>query len=95
MLTWDDCIALCALTKDEARAIAKHKDMPLLAAVELGTYLVDGPDGAPRLSAMIVDDMKAARARGDRIEELKLKSVMRHFIEQQRPAPLPVACCCC
>lgn len=95
MLTWDDCLALCDLTEDEIRAIAAHEHIPLMAAMELGTYLVHTPHGAPGISRMIVDDIKAARAKGDRLEELKLKAVLRHFIDQHRPAPLPVACCCC
>ena len=41
-----------------------------MAAVELGHYLVHVPHGAPRISRMIIDDIKAARACGDRIEEL-------------------------
>ena len=94
MLTWDDCVALCDLTEDEIRAIAAHEHIPLMAAMELGTYLVHAPHGAPRLSRMIVDDIKSAQARGDRLEALKLKAVLRHFVERHRPAPMPVACCC-
>ncbi len=94
MLTWDDCLALCELSEDEIRAIAAHEHIPLMAAMELGTYLVHTPHGAPGMSRMIVDDIKAARARGDRLEELKLKAVLRHFIDQHRPAPLPVCGCC-
>jgi hypothetical protein len=43
---------------------------------------------------MIIDDIKAARQRGDRREELKLRAVLRHFVEQHRPAPAMAACCC-
>ena len=93
MLTWEDCVGLCDLSEDEIRAIATHEHIPLMAAVEIGHYLVHTPHGAPRISRMIVDDIKAAQASGDRIEELKLKAVLRHFIDQHRPAPL--ACCGC
>jgi hypothetical protein len=92
MLTWDDCVALCDLTEDEVRAIAAHEHIPMMAALELGAYLVHTPHGAPAISRMIVDDINAARARGDRLEALKLKAVLRHFIEQHRPTP--AACCC-
>ncbi len=94
MLTYEDCIALCDLSEDEIRAIAAHEHIPLLAALELGTYLVRARRGAPRISRMIIDDIKAARAAGDRLEELKLKAVLHHFIEQHRPAPVLVAACC-
>ncbi|HEY7610768.1 MAG TPA: hypothetical protein VIF14_16185 [Alphaproteobacteria bacterium] len=94
MLTWEDCVALCDLTEEEIQAIAEHEHIPLLAAVELGHYLVRTPHGAPRISRMIIDDIKAARQRGDRREELKLRAVLRHFVEQHRPAPAMAACCC-
>jgi hypothetical protein len=94
MLTWEDCVALCDLTEDEIRAIAQHEHIPLMAAVELGTYLVHTPHGAPRLSRMIVDDIKAAEARGDRAEALKLMAILSHFVERHRPAPMPTARCC-
>ena len=94
MLTWEDCLALCDLTEEEIRAIAKHEHVPMMAAIELGHYLVRAPHGAPRISRMIVDDIKAARAAGDRLEELKLKAVLNHFIEQHRPAPALPGCCC-
>ncbi len=93
MLTWEDCVALCGLTEEDIRAIAQHEHLPLMAAVELGHYLVRTPHGAPRISRMIVDDIKAARAAGDRLEELKLTAVLNHFIEQHRPLPATPACC--
>lgn len=94
MLTWKDCVALCDLTEDEISAIAAHEHIPLMAAVELGTYLVHSRHGPPRISRMIVDDIKAAHAAGDRLEELKLKAILRHFVERHRPAPMAAACCC-
>jgi hypothetical protein len=94
MLTWEDCVALCDLTEEEIRAIARHEHLPLMAAVELGHYLVRTPHGAPRISRMIIDDIKAAQAAGDRAEELQLKAVLNHFIEQHRPAQALAACCC-
>ncbi|MBL8661333.1 MAG: hypothetical protein JNM29_00845 [Candidatus Odyssella sp.] len=36
----------------------------------------------------------AGRGKGDLLAEWNLAAVLRHFIEQHRPAPLPVACCC-
>jgi hypothetical protein len=96
MLTWDDCVALCDLTDEEICAIAAHEHIPLMAAVELGNYLVHRPDGPPRISRMIVDDIESARARGDRLEELKLKAILRHFVERHRPPqPIPAGGCCC
>jgi hypothetical protein len=40
MLSLQDCIALCELSKDEVLAIAHHERLPEIAAAELGNYLV-------------------------------------------------------
>jgi hypothetical protein len=95
MLTWEDCVALCDLNDEEIRAIAQHEHIPMMAAMALGTYLVHTPHGAPRVSRMIIDDIRAAQARGDHAEELKLKAVLRHFIAEHRPIPANAPGCCC
>ncbi len=93
MLTWDDCVALYDPTDEEIRALAARERASPVRPEELGAYLVHAPHGAPCLSRKIVADIKAARDMGDRLEALKLKAILRHFIEQHQPAP--VACCCC
>jgi len=80
MLTWEDCLALCELTADEIAAIAEHEHLTQMAAVELGSYLIHMPDGAPKIRRIILDDIEAARRRGDAAHAAKLKLVMRHFI---------------
>jgi hypothetical protein len=96
MLTWEDCVALCDLSEDEIRAIAEHEHIPEIVAAELGNYLVHRPDGVKLIGRMILDDIMAARLAGDRAEEMKLKAVLRHFVEHHRPTPrrAPAACCC-
>jgi len=96
MLTWEDCLGMCELTEEEVRAIAVHEHIPLMAAAELGSYLVHTAHGVPRISRMILDEIRAAGARGDTVEAAKLKSVLRQFVETHRPAPMamPPACCC-
>jgi hypothetical protein len=96
MLTWEDCLALCDLSEDEIRAIAEHEHIPEMVAAELGNYLVHRPGGVKMIRRMIIEDMMAARLAGDRAEELKLKAVLRHFVEHHRPPPAPAApqCCC-
>ena len=56
---------------------------------------LDDPSWQVGLPKSIVDDIKAAETRGDGLEALKLKAVLRHFIEQHRPAPVAAACGCC
>ena len=81
MLTIQDCIELSGLTEEEVLAIAEHEHIPEMIAVELGNYLIQTPAGEKRVKAMIVDDMRAARERGDHRHLLELKLCLRHFLE--------------
>lgn len=81
MLTFEDCLALCELTEDEIDAIAEHEQISEMVAVELGNYLIHGPDGQILIQRMIIDDIQAARRRGDLAHAAHLKQTLRHFIE--------------
>lgn len=84
MLTFEDCLALCELSEDEVSAIAEHEHVPAVVAVELGRYLIEGPDGRLLIQHMIVDDIMAARRRGDLVHAARLKETLRRFIEERR-----------
>lgn len=84
MLTIEDCIALSELTEEEIEAIAVHEHIPEIVAAELGNYLVHTPEGVPRIKAIICDDIEAARAHGDQARVVRLKLVLRHFVESHR-----------
>jgi len=81
MLTLEDCIGLSDLTEDEIDAIAEHEHLPEIIATELGNYLVHSPEGIPMLRKMILDDISAAVKREDWEHALKLRLVLRHFIQ--------------
>jgi len=81
VLTLNDCIELSGLSKEEILAIGDHEQVPEMIAAELGRYLVQTDTGEKRIKAMIVDDMRAARERGDHERLLQLKLCLRHFIE--------------
>jgi|SRR5688572_559257 hypothetical protein len=80
MLSLEDCIALSCLTEEEIAAIAEHEHLPMVVAAELGSYLVQTPDGSRYIKAMIRDDIKAANARDDLLHALALKLVLRHYL---------------
>jgi len=82
MLTLEDCIEMSGLTEEEVLAIAEHEHIPSIAAAAMGHYLVHCPDGESCIKAMIREDILDAAARGDRIHELTLKMVLRHFVAQ-------------
>jgi hypothetical protein len=81
MLTYEDCVELSDLTEEEIEAIAEHEHIPRLAALELGNYLVQTPEGEVRVRRMIADDIGAARERGDRHKVATLKLVLKHYLE--------------
>ncbi len=87
MLDIESCIALSGLTEEEIAAIAEHEHIPAMLAVELGGYLAGRPDGPERIRAIIADDVRAARERGDLARAAKLKLVLRHFLEHHAAQP--------
>ena len=82
MLTFEDCLALCELTEDEIDAIAEHEQVSETVALELGSCLIHGPDGQLLIQHMIIDDIQAARRRGDLAHAAHLKQTLRRFIEE-------------
>jgi hypothetical protein len=81
MLTFEDCLALCELTEREIDAIAEHEQVTETAAVAIGHYLIQQPDGQVRIRRMIADDIAAAQERGDLVHAARLKQTLRRFIE--------------
>jgi hypothetical protein len=82
MITFEDCLAFCALTEEEIDAIAEHAQLPETVALELGNYLIRGPGGELRIRRIILDDIGAAQRRGDLAHAAQLKQTLRRFIEQ-------------
>jgi hypothetical protein len=89
VLTFEDCLALCELSEEEIRAVAEHEHLPQIVALELGDYLMHGPDGELLVSHMLIDDIRAAERRGDRLHAARLKHALRHFIGQHAAAERP------
>jgi hypothetical protein len=82
MLTYDDCLGLCALSEEEIQAIAEHEHIPEIVALELGNHLIRGPGGELLVSHMVIDDIRAAERRGDLVHAAQLKKALRHLIER-------------
>lgn len=80
-LTYEDCLALCDLSEDEIRAIAEHENLTEIAALELGQYLLMMPDGERRIRHMILDDIEEAKRQHHDAHVLRLKAVLKHFID--------------
>lgn len=81
MLTFEDCLALCALSEEEIEAIREHEHVPEIVALEMGDYLAHAADGTPRIKRIILDDIRVAERRGDVVHVARLKLTLRRFIE--------------
>ncbi len=81
MLTYEDCVGLCGLTVEEVEAIAEHDHIPNIVATELGAYLVNTEGGLQKIRRIILDDIEHAREREDIKHTAKLKSVLKHFVD--------------
>jgi len=87
MLSYEDCRAFSDLTDEEIEAIAEHEHISQMAAAALGSYLMHTPAGVPMLNRMILEDIEDAKRRGDWEHALKLKIVLRHFMETHPDHP--------
>ena len=80
MISLEDCLALCGLTKDEVLALAEHEHIPEIAAAGLGQYLLNQPNGCKTIRDMIAEDIRWARRRGDRSHARELTLILEHFV---------------
>jgi hypothetical protein len=81
MISLEDCIALCGLTREELDAIAEHEHVPEAAATALACYLLHREHGSEEIRNMIVDDIRAAVRDGRLKHAAELFSALRHFLE--------------
>jgi hypothetical protein len=88
MIRLEDCIAFCGLTEEEVLAIAEHEHRPEIVACALAEYLLNQEHGPEKIRDMIVDDVRAAQARGDREHVRTLLHVLHHFLKAH-PQALP------
>lgn len=81
MVDYESALAVANLTQEEVDAIARHEDLSATAALEMGNYLCETPEGERRLKRIILDEIEAAKARDDHAGAAKLKLVVKHFVE--------------
>ena len=86
MICLQDCIALCGLSEGEILAIAEHEQIPEIAAAALAQYLLKRPHGTLKIRDMIVEDVHAAQARGDRQHVQTLLHVLHNFLKEHPEA---------
>ncbi len=82
MISLEDCIAMCGLTREQVWAIAEHEHIPEITATALGQYLLNHEHGEKQIRGMIIDDIRAAQARGDKHHVQTLLHVLHHFLRE-------------
>jgi hypothetical protein len=80
MISLEDCIALCGLTREEVLVIAEHEHIPEIAAAALAQYLLRKSKGESMIRDIIINDIRAAQARGDRDRVQMLLHVLHHYL---------------
>ena len=80
MISLDDCIALCGLTRSEVAAIAEHEHLPEVVAATLGRYLLNQAHGPDKIRAMLIDDIREALQSGRPKHASLLTLALRHFL---------------
>lgn len=86
MISLDDIVGMSDLTEEEILAIAEHEHMPEGVAAAYGDYLAHQAHGFERIGVMIIDDIRAAQAQGDRGHVRTLLHVLHHFIRNHPEA---------
>ena len=80
MLSLDDIIGMCECSDEEIQAIAMHEHVPDAIASEMAAYLVNSPDGVPKIRRFIIEDIEEAKSKGHEEQAARLNEVLKHFI---------------
>jgi hypothetical protein len=79
MISIEDCVALCGLTKEEVLAIAEHEHVPEIVAAGLASDLLCRANGCDKIEDMIRDDIRSSLQRRDILHARELLAVLMHF----------------
>jgi hypothetical protein len=82
MITLDDIVGLCPLTREEVDALSEHEHVEGIAAAALADYLMHLHHGPQQVQAMICDDIREALHRDDLEHAKALFAALRHFMSE-------------
>ena len=81
MITLEDCIALCGLSREELDAIAEHEHLPESAATAFAAWMMGHSEtGIPMIREMLRDDIRTAITAGNHAHAAELIAALRHFM---------------
>jgi hypothetical protein len=82
MISLEDCIAMCGLSREEVAAVSEHEHIPEIAATALANYLLQQAGGPERIRTMIIEDIHKALDAGRIKHAGELFSALRHFLHE-------------
>lgn len=82
MISLDDCIAFCGLSRDEIDAIAEHEHIDEINAAALAEALMSRRDGPQRIRGMMRENLRHAIAHGRRKHAREVLATLRHFTHE-------------
>jgi hypothetical protein len=88
MISIEDCIAMCGLDADEVAAIMEHEHVPEIEAAAIANELLHRTGGAGEIRVILVDDLRAARQRGEHRHAAVLLAALRRFLHEHPEAAL-------
>ena len=80
MISYEDCVAMSGLTRDEIAAIAEQRHIPEIVAASLCQYLLQKEHGAEMIRDTIIDDIREAQAANDKPRVQNLLHTLHHFL---------------
>ncbi|MGQ9366723.1 hypothetical protein [Azospirillum sp. ST 5-10] len=86
MLTYEDCIGLSDLVKDEVAEIAAHERLPYMAALEKGAALLRQPWGDAAVRQMVWDNL-CRETRHRNLERARELTLVYRMTCQRHPNP--------
>ncbi|HUL88446.1 MAG TPA: hypothetical protein VLU23_09705 [Pseudolabrys sp.] len=82
MISLEDCVAMCGLSREEVAAVSEHEHIPEIAATALANYLLQQAGGPERIRTMIIEDIHKALDTGRIKHAGELFSALRHFLHE-------------
>lgn len=81
MLTLEDCIDICGLTRRELTYFVEHAKISEFRAAELAErYVVLDASGTPHLSRSILEDIERLKSQGKLPQVRSLEQFIRDFV---------------
>lgn len=80
MLTLEDCVEFCDLSKEEVHEIAEHEHLPEIVAAELGHTLLKTRRGVYIIRGYLLENLEKAASNGDLKKARYLDEVITRFI---------------